>query len=289
MTKLPKCSYAARDDVLKYNNLIKLMLFLMGLNDVFQHIRSSLLSRETLPDVKDAFSIIFREDSHRGVAFSSSDFVTKPQISGFVSKTNNWGTNPNLLCKKRRKVGHAVDRCFDLFGYPLEYNKNPGSKPNGFKTFNENFASTSSENGATLSFTSEQIMKLMNLINDVPSGNMQANMAGWIIDSGVNQNMIISTLNMYGIIDISNLNLTVGHPNEYCMNLLSVNKLIRDSRLLGHPSDQVVDVLQSELNFMKDSHVSPCDICHKTKQTRDPFPSSDHKTTSVGELINLDL
>ncbi|GJU45130.1 hypothetical protein Tco_1202396 [Tanacetum coccineum] len=41
----------------------------------------------------------------------------------------------------------------------------------------QNSASTSSENGATLSFTNEQIMKLMNLINDVPFGNMQANMA----------------------------------------------------------------------------------------------------------------
>ncbi|GJY09399.1 ribonuclease H-like domain-containing protein [Tanacetum coccineum] len=319
MTKLPKCSCVARDAVLKHNQLMKLMQFLMGLNDVFQH------SRETLLDVKDAFAIVFREDSHRGIAFSSSNFVTKPWISGFVSKTNNWsnngnkkfdnkkvgnssnnsnnngnnrGPNPNLLCKKRGKVTHTVDRCFDLIGYPPEYNKNPGSKPNGFKTFNANFSSTSSENGATLSFTSEQIMKLMNLVNDVPSGNMLANMAY--------------------------LNLTVGHPNgtlakikyvgnlklsdnvvlfdvlvvpEYCVNLLSVNKLIRDSRLLvgiteskiGHPTDQVVDVLQSELYFAKDSHVSPCDICHKIKQTRESFPLSDHKTTSIGELIHLDL
>ncbi|GKA67963.1 hypothetical protein Tco_0767880 [Tanacetum coccineum] len=42
--------------------------FLMGLNDVFQPIRSSLLARETLPDVKDAFAIISsREESHRGI------------------------------------------------------------------------------------------------------------------------------------------------------------------------------------------------------------------------------
>nr|GEY95582.1 hypothetical protein [Tanacetum cinerariifolium] len=44
-------------------------------------IRSSLLSRETLPDVKDAFAIVSREESHRGLASSSSSsgFVTKPQ------------------------------------------------------------------------------------------------------------------------------------------------------------------------------------------------------------------
>ncbi|GKD26884.1 ribonuclease H-like domain-containing protein, partial [Tanacetum coccineum] len=79
MTKLPKCSYAAREDVSKHNRLIKLMQFLMGLNDVFQPIRSSILARETLPDVKDAFAIISKEESHRGIASSSPCFVTKPQ------------------------------------------------------------------------------------------------------------------------------------------------------------------------------------------------------------------
>ncbi|GKC75739.1 hypothetical protein Tco_1126513 [Tanacetum coccineum] len=183
---------------------MKLMQFLMGLNDEFQPIRSSLLSRQTLPDVKDSFAIIFIEESHRGIASPSSGSMSKPQISGFVSKTNNWsnngnkkidnkkvrnfgnnsnnngnnrGPNLNLLCKNYGKVGHTNDMCFDLIVYPRGYNKNPGSKQNDFKNFNANFASTSSENGATLSFTNEQIMKLMNLIIDVPSGNMQANMA----------------------------------------------------------------------------------------------------------------
>ncbi|GJS31719.1 ribonuclease H-like domain-containing protein [Tanacetum coccineum] len=216
------------------------------------------------------------------------------------------------------------------------------------------------------------MMKLMSLINEVPSGNMQANMA----DSGANQHMTISTLNMFGIINISDLNLTVGHPNgtlakikyvgnlrlsdkvvlfdvlvvpEYCVSLLSVNKLIKDSRMfvgftetkcyiqdllqnqivgtgskngglylfdtpssltskcqtlgnhsvmcftykslwhtrLGHPSDQVVDVLKHDLTFTKDSKVSPCDICHKAKQTGEPFPISDHQNTVIGELIHL--
>ncbi|GKC75052.1 ribonuclease H-like domain-containing protein, partial [Tanacetum coccineum] len=123
------------------------------LNEVVQPIRSSLLSRENLLDVKDSFAIIFIEESHRGIASSSS---------------------------------------------------------------------------------------------------------GWIINSRANQHMTISTDNMFGIIDISDLNLVVGHPNgtlpkikyvgnlilsknvmlfdvlvvlEYCVSLMSVNKLIKDIRL----------------------------------------------------------
>ncbi|GKE52220.1 ribonuclease H-like domain-containing protein, partial [Tanacetum coccineum] len=147
MTKLPKCSCDASKDVSKHYQLIKLMQFLMGLNDVFQPIRSSLLAMETLPDVKDAFTIISKEESHRGIASSSGS------------------------------LGHTVDRCFDNLGYPPGYNKNPGPKPNGPRTFNANSVSSSSEKGVSLSFTNEQMMKLLNLINEAPSGSVQANMA----------------------------------------------------------------------------------------------------------------
>nr|GEV26842.1 hypothetical protein [Tanacetum cinerariifolium] len=95
MTKFPKYSCAAREDVLKHNQLIKLMQFLMGLNDVFQPIKSSLLSRENLPDVKDAFTIISREESYRGIASSSSGSVFKPRIFGFMAISNNWTNNGN--------------------------------------------------------------------------------------------------------------------------------------------------------------------------------------------------
>ncbi|GJY97852.1 ribonuclease H-like domain-containing protein [Tanacetum coccineum] len=297
---------------------MKLTQFLMGLNEVFQLIRSSLLSRENLFDVKDAFAIVSRVESHRGIAsfsYSSSGSVSKPRVSGFVAKTNNWSNNgnkrvdnnkkfrksanssnnrvpnSNLLCKNYGKIRHTVDRCFDLIGYPYGYNKNPGPKKNGYnKTINANCASTSNDNGTSLSFTNEQIVKLMNLINEVPFETGQANMEGrgaffnnnvffninfkiffnsnsvickitigWIIYSRANQHMTISTINMFGIIDITDLNLIVGHPNgtlakikyvgnlrlsknvvlfdvlvvlEYCVSPLSVNKLIRESRML---------------------------------------------------------
>ncbi|GJT37651.1 putative RNA-directed DNA polymerase [Tanacetum coccineum] len=408
MTKLPKCSCAARDDVSKHHQLMRLMQFLMGLNDVYQPIRSSLLSRETLPDVKEAFAIISREESHRGIA-SSSGSVPKPQISNFVSRTifsnnnnngnkiiptsgnntfntniNNRGPNLNLTCKNYGKVGHTIERCFDIIGYPPRYNRN-SSRPGVKSTFTVNADvnqtnQTSTYSSPSLSLFNEQIMNLMSLINDMPSGSAQANMAGrasflnhnvffninfhkffnsntvlvnisigWIIDSGANQHMTVTTKNMFGVVDISDLNLTVGHPNgtlakikyvgnlqlskdvvlydvlvvpEYCVSLLSVNKLIRDSRLfvgfdeskcyiqdliqnkivgtgsesgglyhtrLGHPADQVLSVLHKDLQMSKGSHVSLCDTCHKAKQTRKPFPLSEHKTSNVGDLIHLDL
>nr|GEY96940.1 ribonuclease H-like domain-containing protein [Tanacetum cinerariifolium] len=83
---------------------------------------------------------------------------------------------------------------------------------------------------------------------------------------------------------ISSNSQTIGNLNGTCF----VSKSLWHNTL-GHPSDQAIDVLQSDLKFTKDSHISPCDICHKTKQTREPFPLSDHKTTVIGELVHIDL
>lgn len=135
-------------------------------------------------------------------------------------------------------------------------------------------------------------MKLMSLLNEKPS-TAHANMAGscscsffncsvvfnqnfykffcanvkingvnhnfgWIIDSGANQHLTNSSKDMFNLIDIYELKLTVGHLNgtlanithvgnlrlnkdvvlfdvlvvpEYCVSLMSVNKLIKDSKL----------------------------------------------------------
>ncbi|GKE93161.1 hypothetical protein Tco_1574256, partial [Tanacetum coccineum] len=230
---------------------------------------SSLLSRETFLDVNDAFAIVSREESHRGIASSSSNSVTKPQIYGFVSKTNNWsnnwnkifdnkkfgnssnnnnnngnnrGPNPNLLCKNYNKVGHTVDRCFDLIGYPP------------------------SENGATLSFTYEQIMKLMNLINDVPSGNMQANMAAShpngtlekikyvgnlklsdnvVLFDDLHHNKIMGTGSENGGLNLFDTPFSFSFNCQTLGNLTATCYVFKSlwHNKLGHPFDQVVDVL----------------------------------------------
>ncbi|GKA70124.1 putative RNA-directed DNA polymerase [Tanacetum coccineum] len=248
-----------------------------------------LLARETLPDMKDAFAIIFREESHRGIASSSSG-----------------------------SVGHTVDRCFDIIGYPPGFNKNIRLKSNGPRTFNANYVSSSSEKGASLSSTNEQMIKLMNLINKAPSGNVQANnshpngtlakikyvgnlkLSDKIVLYDVlvvpeycdlHQNIIVGTgsenggLYMFEYVSpLSSNSQTIGNLSAICF----ISKSMWHTRL-GHPSDQAVNMLQQDLNFTKDSHVSPCDICHKAKQTREPFPFSDHQTTEIGELIHLDL
>ncbi|GJS80064.1 ribonuclease H-like domain-containing protein [Tanacetum coccineum] len=58
---------------------------------------------------------------------------------------------------------------------------------------------------------------------------------------------------------------------------------------LGHPSDQVLDILKHKLNFETNSKKDLCEVCHKAKQTRKPFPISNHQTKDLGQLVYLDV
>ncbi|GKF38019.1 hypothetical protein Tco_0114777, partial [Tanacetum coccineum] len=144
------------------------------------------------------------------------------------------------------------------------FKRNPNLKPaNGFNNSKSNNVDVRKGNGgtsesktsgnSTVSLTNEQVMKLMSLLNEKSCSTAQANMAG------ANQHITNSTKNMFNIVDVTELKLTVGHPNrtlaqithvgslrlnndvvlfdilvvpEYCVSLLSMNKLIKDSKLV---------------------------------------------------------
>ncbi|GJX92140.1 ribonuclease H-like domain-containing protein [Tanacetum coccineum] len=126
---------------------------------------------------------------------------------------------------------------------------------------------------------------------------------GWIVNSGANQHMTVFANFLVNVVDISNLGLTVGHPNglhlfdvdkackivsNNCISSCFVSKSLWHQRL-GHPSDQVLDVLKTYLNL--DSQTASdhlCDTCNKAKQNREPFPLSDHKSNKIGRVSSND-
>ncbi|GKC06316.1 hypothetical protein Tco_0997926, partial [Tanacetum coccineum] len=80
---LPQCAIVGCG--LWFLRLLKLMQFLMGLDDSYMQIRSSILSRETLPDVRSAYATIFSEESHRVAVGSIAGSYQRNQASAFVS------------------------------------------------------------------------------------------------------------------------------------------------------------------------------------------------------------
>ncbi|XP_071688656.1 uncharacterized protein [Rutidosis leptorrhynchoides] len=297
----------AATSVKDHKKMMKLMQFLMGLSDEYTAVRSNILLRDTVLDVKKAYAVISREESHKGI---TTEKMSKPQASAFMSQSNNsfnktegysnsnnYNRNQNqtLKCKKCNKMGHTIERCFEIIGYPPSFKRRTSNNQN-VNSENKSFANHSVTNkeessvSAPASLTNDQLLKLLSLINENPTPvDANANMAGnfmncntlfntnfqqffnshinenfknknqgWIIDSGANQHMTVSENDLTDLIDISNLNLTVGHPNgtqakvikvgnlklsknvilydvlvvpAYCVSLLSVYKLAKDSKL----------------------------------------------------------
>ncbi|GJV11475.1 Ras-related protein RabA2a [Tanacetum coccineum] len=176
MVELPNCLCAAASDFKKHNQLLKLMQFLMGLDDSYMSIRSSILSRETLPDVKIGYAISSSEESHR-------KWHLGVQLATFIVQFKDKGAERNV----------------------------------------------------------------------------QANMAGFGSEKCVGTGRPV-----WGLI------------------------LFRYSRL-GHPGDPALDVLKGVLKIDKEDKNHFCEICQRAKQTRKPFPLSEHKTKSLGDIVHLDL
>ncbi|XP_035834242.1 uncharacterized protein LOC118482717 [Helianthus annuus] len=172
--QLPTCSCQAAKDYNDFSTLIKVMQFLMGLDDVYQPVRTNLLTREPLPSVKVAFSIVSREESHRNTSVGS-----KGQNVSFVSKTNQSfeqkrkefrGPNPNLKCTHCNKIGHTVDRCFELVGYPSGFKRKPGGQ--GGKKISNTRSNVSSVPSMS-PFSPEQVAKLLSLVSEKTSTEPQ--------------------------------------------------------------------------------------------------------------------
>ncbi|GKB49261.1 ribonuclease H-like domain-containing protein, partial [Tanacetum coccineum] len=141
MVELPKCVCNASDSFKKHNQLMKLMQFLMGLDDSYMQIRSFILSREVLLNVRSAYATISSEESHRVASASVSSSSQRNQI----------------------------------MGYPADFGKKKsGQNSKGKNISNNNVVRSSSSSG----FTDEQIATLISLIKDNKVGkNVQANMA----------------------------------------------------------------------------------------------------------------
>ncbi|GJW31990.1 ribonuclease H-like domain-containing protein [Tanacetum coccineum] len=219
--------------------LMKLMQFLMGLDDCYQPVRTALLTRDPLPDVKDAYATVSREESHSGIPETPEAIDAKMHANSFATKEV---TSSPLLVITRPS-----------FNCP------------------------------------EQMQKLLNLINDSTSGNTQANMAGRVsFFNGLGQRdntghcFVIWGLYLFD----DSKNISLGNVNT--VMAFNVSKDLWHNRL-GHPADQVLNVLKNDLNLSKNTCVSACETCHRAKQTRELFPLSDHKSMNPGELVHLDL
>ncbi|KAJ0053636.1 hypothetical protein Pint_01350 [Pistacia integerrima] len=117
-----------------------IMSFLMGLDDSFSQVRGQLLLMDLMPPINRVFSLIVQEEQQRRTNPSSDSsnstgtmaFAVKTDVAKFggSSSQNSQNSNSNasknqkrdrLYCTHCKILGHTVDRCYKIHGYPPGY------------------------------------------------------------------------------------------------------------------------------------------------------------------------
>ncbi|GJS63128.1 ribonuclease H-like domain-containing protein [Tanacetum coccineum] len=227
------------------------MQFLMGLDDSYMQIRSTILSREDLPDVRSAYATISSEESHRVAVGSIVGSSQRNRASAFVSNVpydqnfqrnnqnnsngpsrpnnlnnNKQGEGSGLVCENCRFNGHTIDRCFKIIEYPADFGKRkPGQN-----------------------FKKQNVGK-----------NMQVNMA---VGHPNGTEVYISKIGNLRLSNSLTLYVVMVIP-EYCVTLIFVHKLAKENKIIVAIDENrcyflnqdlnLKNVLEPVLNVLKDS------------------------------------
>ncbi|GJV09642.1 hypothetical protein Tco_1351183 [Tanacetum coccineum] len=235
LVNLPNCTCANSDKLKEHNQLLKLMQFLMGLNEVYDLIRSIIFTTDLIPDVRGAFATLSRDKSHRGTQSHSV-----PKIGMVI-----------LLLWLGLITG-----CFELIGYPPNFKKNIG--PNKSSASN-NVISRNKDQSHT--FTDDQYKRLMSLISEKSgSSSIPANIA-------VVPGYQVSLLSVYNLSKDNKFRVVFDEDTCVIQDFVLRTQVGtgNESNRLSHPSDQVLDILRHKLNLETNTKIDLCEVYHKAK------------------------
>ncbi|KAL4644581.1 hypothetical protein ACB092_02G175200 [Castanea dentata] len=123
----------------KYQEEECTMNFLMGLNESFATVKGQILLMKPLPSLNQVFSLIIQEEKQRrvgsnAIAIESAAIFfrgsnTSYNKGNYANKTN--GKRERPICSHYGILGHVVDKCYKIHGYPPRYkNKLKGHSAN---------------------------------------------------------------------------------------------------------------------------------------------------------------
>jgi hypothetical protein len=119
------------------------------------------LSKNPLPSVKAAFALISSAESPRGLEASNN-----VQPAAFISKTNEskkFAPKGSLLkCTNCNKTGHAIEKCYELIGYPTNFK---GKKPGNKSKSNVYVSDGTSSQAGSFQLTSDQYSRLLSMLS----------------------------------------------------------------------------------------------------------------------------
>ncbi|GKE25169.1 ribonuclease H-like domain-containing protein [Tanacetum coccineum] len=274
----------------------------LGLDDSYMQIRSSILSIEVLPNVRSVFATISSEESYRVASGSIFGSSLSNHAFAFVSNVPN---------RENFQRGHSssgfTDKQLATLISLIKDNK-VGKNVHANMTVKSNVNGKIVDSGANKHMT--DIDKELDNVYDISHLKIKvAHPNGTeAFISNIGNLKLPNGLVMFDVLVIL----------EYCVTLISVHKLAKENKIfvvidesvlipmcnsahiscltqhdwhcsLGHPVDPAFNVLKDNLGIENKSQTEFCETCQRAKQTREPFPPSDHNSFKLGDLIHLDL
>ncbi|KAF3778931.1 hypothetical protein EJ110_NYTH42547 [Nymphaea thermarum] len=93
----------------------RIFLFLVGLNDEFENIRSQILNSEESFSIEDVYSRVKAEEQRRLVINGrKGDHMSHNERSAFVSRASMGTACSSSKCTHCKKLGHTMEFCWDL-------------------------------------------------------------------------------------------------------------------------------------------------------------------------------
>jgi len=143
------------------------MSFLMELNETYAVVRGQILLMDPIPPLSKVFSLLLQDEKQRKVGAGKKVLTeTAVALTALGPKSGGNAKNFNKLrigrpqCTHYGAMGHVIDKCYKLHGYP------PGYK---FKNKNQSFANNmvAAEDSSSehVSLTRTEHQKLVVLLN----------------------------------------------------------------------------------------------------------------------------
>ncbi|XP_075101894.1 uncharacterized protein LOC142177318 [Nicotiana tabacum] len=206
LAPIPGCDCAKFCEFITFMESLKLLQFLMGLNESYEQARSQLLMMVPVPSINKAYSMLMERESQRNITnavpltkMGEATILMTVRGNGPVQRGKK---NYNLYCDYCKLKGHTREGCYKLIGYPTDskYKRNltvtaahsatmEEYKPHGIRVSNTrgNDKINTTENITGPYFTPEQYSQILKMLSKdniagttlqkVQNGNGVANMA----------------------------------------------------------------------------------------------------------------
>uniref|UniRef100_A0A2N9IXJ6 Integrase catalytic domain-containing protein n=1 Tax=Fagus sylvatica TaxID=28930 RepID=A0A2N9IXJ6_FAGSY len=138
------------------------MQFLMGLNETFTPVRGQILLMDPMPHIDKVFSLLRQEERQRSIGqislprVESTALLCKSDSARPYQPKQGYQKKDKPTCTHCGYIGHTMDKCYKLHGYPPGY-KPKGKSPMVHQVSLNNFGTSAARTDEMSSFQISQI------------------------------------------------------------------------------------------------------------------------------------